>query len=271
MSTIELVDASFSYDKKTNIFSHLNCSFSNENIFCILGPNGTGKSTLLNGIMNMLPLTAGQALLDGKAIKDYSPKELARKIAYIPQSYHLVFPYKVIDLVLMGRTPHLNEMNKPSAEDYDKVMDALCQLKLEPYVERACTQLSGGQLQLVMLARAIAQEADFVILDEPTSHLDYGKQMETLRMMSVMHERGVGILFTTHNPDQVFMVCDKVAIMNHGTFERVGAPKEVITADVLSDIYQIDMNILSYGADGEGRVCVPVRRPTAEGFSRKSC
>lgn len=265
---ILLDHASFSYDGKTDIFRDLSCRITTNNLFCILGPNGTGKSTLLNGIMNLLPLSSGRVLLDGKEVRSYSPPDLAKKIAYIPQSYHLIFPFRVLDLILMGRTPHLNDMNRPSAEDYDRVMDAVTALHLEPYLNRSCTQLSGGQLQMVMFARAIAQEAEFLVMDEPTSHLDYGRQMEVLEMMQTMHDRGVGVIFTSHNPDHAFMLCDTAAIMNGGTFENVGAPEEVITADVLSRIYHTDMKILHYGDDGAGRVCVPSGR--IRGADRKN-
>lgn len=257
MGTLELRHATFSYDGTTDIFTDLSCVISTDNIMCILGKNGTGKSTLLNGIMKMLPLRSGSVVLDGRDIREYAAAEFARKIAYIPQTYHMVFPFRVLDLILMGRTPHLNDMNRPSQEDYDRVMEAVLALKLEPLLDRACTQLSGGQLQMVMLARAIAQEAEFLILDEPTSHLDFGKQMETLEMIRRMHERGVGIVFTSHNPDHAFLLCDRVAIMNNGTFERVGSPNEVVNADVLSEIYGTKIEILSYGAGGIGRVCVP--------------
>ena len=259
MGLIELDKACFSYDGKTDIFTDLSCTFSTENIFCILGRNGIGKSTLLNGIMNLLPLRSGRVVLDGQDLKSYRPDELARKISYIPQTYHLVFPFKVVDMILMGRTPHLNSLNRPTQEDYDKVMAAVEELGLEPYLERSCTQLSGGQLQMVMLARAIAQEAEFIVLDEPTSHLDYGKQMETLKMLYRMHERGTGVLFTSHNPDHAFSLCDKVAIMNHGTFVSVGSPEEIITPEALSEIYGTDIQIVSYGEDGRGKVCAPMR------------
>lgn len=260
MGEILLDKACFSYDGKTDIFKNLSCRIGTENIFCILGPNGTGKSTLLNGIMNVLPLSSGRVLLDGREVKSYRPAELARKIAYIPQTYNIVFPFRVLDLILMGRTPHLNDMDQPSEKDYDKVMEAVSALGLEPYLERSCTQLSGGQLQMVMLARAIAQEADFLILDEPTSHLDYGKQMETLKMIHSVHKRGVGVLFTSHNPDHAFILCDKVAVMNGGTFERVGAPEEVITEERLSRIYGTGIQIIPYGPGGASRVCAPLRQ-----------
>ncbi|WP_172135261.1 ABC transporter ATP-binding protein [Adlercreutzia sp. ZJ473] len=257
MGVIELQQASFSYDGKTDIFCNLTCTISTDNIFCILGPNGIGKSTLLNGIMNLHPLKSGRVLIDGRDVKSYPPKELARKVAYIPQTYQMVFPYRVLDLILMGRTPHLNDANKPSQDDYDKAMEAVCALRLEPYLDRACTQLSGGQLQMVMLARAIAQEADFLILDEPTSHLDYGKQMETLKMMYRMHERGIGIIFTSHNPDHAFLICDRVAIMNHKTFQETGSPQDVITASTLSEIYGARLQLIRYGDELRGTVCAP--------------
>ena len=259
-SRINLINASFSYDGKTDIFKDLSCEITTDNIFCILGPNGIGKSTLLNGIMNLHPLSAGRVTLDDIDIKDYRHLELAKKIAYIPQSYQMAFPFKVLDIVLMGRNPHLNDMNQPSKEDYDKVMEAICALELEPYIERPVTQLSGGQLQMVMLARAIAQEADFLIMDEPTSHLDYGKQMETLKIIAKMHDRGVGVIFTSHNPDQAFLVCDRVAIMNHKTFVAVGRPEDVITEEALTEIYKTSVHILKYGEEGEGRVVVPADR-----------
>ena len=114
MSVISIQDATFSYDGKAEIFSHLTCDIETDQIFCILGPNGIGKSTLLKGIMNLHPLLNGQVQLDGKDIRSYDTKELAKKIAYIPQTYQLVFPYQVLDLILMGRTPHLNSMNPVS-------------------------------------------------------------------------------------------------------------------------------------------------------------
>jgi len=260
MSVLSIVNASFSYDSKTKIFEHLTCDIEDKQIFCILGPNGIGKSTLMKGIMNLYPLAEGEMLLDGKPVAEYPPKELAKYLAYIPQTYTLVFPYRVIDLILMGRTPHLNSMNKPTEEDYAKVMEAVDMLNLEPILYRPCNQLSGGQLQMVMLARAVAQEAKFMLLDEPTSHLDFGRQMETLNLVQSLKDHGVGIIMTTHNPDHAFMVGDKVAIMNHKTFTAVGVPSEIITEDRLQDIYKIPVKIRDFKEDINRTVCIPLRR-----------
>lgn len=259
MDTLKIEHASYSYDKKTPVLVDLNCTITTDDIFCILGPNGIGKSTLLNGIMNLHEFDEGRVLLNGKDVRDYTRMELAKKIAYIPQTYHLVFPYKVLDLILMGRTPHLNKMNQPSELDYQKAMEAVKALHLERFIDRDCTQLSGGELQLVMLARAIAQESSFLLLDEPTSHLDFGHELETLEMLKHIHERGMGVIFTTHNPNHAFLVCDKVAIMSKGTFTQAGSPADIVTAETLSKLYGVDVQIISYGEGTRYRVCAPTK------------
>lgn len=260
MSVLSIRDASFTYDKKRNIFEHLTCEIEDNQIFCILGPNGIGKSTLLKGLMNLYALAEGEILLDGKRIGSYAPKDLARYMAYIPQTYQLTFPYRVIDLILMGRTPHLNTMNRPSEEDYEKAEEAIRQLSLQDIVYSPCNQLSGGQLQMVMLARALAQEARFLLLDEPTSHLDFGRQMDTLRLIRSMKEKGVGVIMTTHNPDHTFIAGDKVAIMNRKTFTAVGTPEEVVTEENLKEAYGVEVMITEAVTRTGKRIrsCVPV-------------
>ncbi len=259
MRTIEIQNAAFSYDGKTDVFSGLSHTITSDEIFCILGPNGIGKSTLLKAILNLHRLRAGHILIDGRDVTDFRPSELARVIAYIPQTYAPTFPYKVLDMVLMGRMPYLNTMAHPTDEDFEKCGEAIALLGLTDLVDRPCTQLSGGQLQLVMLARAIAQEAEFIVLDEPTAHLDYGKQMVTLDMIRSMRSRGVGIIMTTHDPDHAFLVCDKAAVMAEGRFLAVGRPDEVVTEENLAAAYGVGIRILPY-TDESGRVqktCVP--------------
>lgn len=259
MSTLSIENATFSYDGKTDIFTDLTYSITNKEVFCILGPNGIGKSTLLKSIMNLHPLKKGCIKLDGKDIRSYSHLELARKISFIQQTYKFSFPYKVLDVILMGRTPHLNSMNRPSKKDYEKVMEAVYALNLEDLIYRPCTQLSGGQLQLVMIARAIAQEAEFLMLDEPTSHLDFGKQMQTLDLIKETQSRNIGVIMTTHYPDHAFMVGDKVAIMDKGNFISVGTPDEVITSESLKQIYGIDIRVMDLKSDIGRKVCIPIR------------
>lgn len=254
MAMIEINNATFSYDGRTDIFTDLTHRIPDNHVFCILGPNGVGKSTLLKAILNIHPLKSGSILIDGKDVRKYSPEELAAVISYIPQSYQLTFPYKVLDMILMGRTPHLNHMARPGSRDYEKCAEAILELGLEEIADRPCTQLSGGQMQLVMLARAIAQEAKFIIMDEPTSHLDFGKQLITLDMISRMRERGMGVIMTSHYPDQAFLVCDSVAIMEKGKFVAVGTPDEVITEKNLKEAYGVDIQIIPY-VDRAGNRC----------------
>ncbi len=266
MREIVIQDATFSYDGKTDIFSGLSDTITSEEMFCILGPNGIGKSTLLKAILNLHKLKSGSISIDGRNVEDYRPAELAKIIAYIPQTYALTFPYKVLDMVLMGRMPYINSMARPTPEDYEKCGTAIQLLGLQSLADRPCTQLSGGQLQLVMLARAIAQEAEFIILDEPTSHLDYGKQMITLDIIRTMKDRGVGIIMTTHDPDHAFMVCDKAAVMSKGNFIAVGKPDDVVTEENLRTAYNVDIRIITY-EDEDGKkqkTCVPKNRGNRE-------
>ena len=258
MSTLTVENACFSYDGRTEIFSGLSFSMENNEVLCILGPNGIGKTTLLKSLMNLHPLKSGVIRVDGTDIRHMPRRELARTISFIPQAVQFTFPYKVLDVVLMGRTPHLNSMARPSEEDYQESIDAIRLLGLEKLIYRPCTQLSGGQLQLVMFARALAQKARFLLLDEPTNHLDYGKQMQTLDIIRAMKEQNVGMIMTTHNPDHTFIACDKVAIMNHGAFTTVGPPNEVVTKKNLREIYGIDVDIIDYHGPVERKVCIPL-------------
>lgn len=260
MAVLAIENASFSYDGKRDIFTDLNYSITTNQVFCILGPNGIGKSTLLRSMMNLYPLRKGRILLDEKDIRQYPPQELAKKISLIPQNYTFSFPYKVLDIVLMGRTPHLNGMARPSDEDYEKAVAAIEELGLGDLIYRPCTGLSGGQMQLVMLAQAIAQEAEFLMMDEPTSHLDYGKQMQTLEIVADMRRRHFGVIMTTHDPSHAFLVGDKVAIMNGGGFAAVGTPDEVITEESLRMLYELDVRILTVDGGAARKVCVPMRR-----------
>lgn len=260
MGEISIEHASFTYDGKNRIFHDLTCSIRDGEIFCILGPNGIGKSTLLKSILALQPLCEGRILLNGRDVRRWEPAELARAIAYIPQSTQLTFPYRVLDMIMMGRTPHLNSgWDRPTERDYEKVMEAAQALGLEPYLYRSCTTLSGGQLQLVMLARAIAQEAEFLMLDEPTAHLDFGRTMETLNLILRMKARGVGVILTSHNPDHAFMICDKVALMNGGSFSQVGTPDEVITEENLQAMYRTKLRIIDFEEEKGRKLCVPLR------------
>ena len=259
MAELTIENASFSYDGKTDIFTDLNYTITADQVFCILGPNGIGKSTLLKSLMNLHPLRKGRILLDGRDIRKYKSEELAKKISLIPQNYNFTFPYRVLDLVLMGRTPYINGMSKPSETDYEKAVAAIEALNLQDLIYRPCTGLSGGQMQLVMLAQAVAQEAEFLMMDEPTSHLDYGKQMQTLEVVADMRDRHFGIIMTTHDPNHVFITGDQVAIMDGTGFAAVGTPDEVITESALKSLYNLEVKLVTSEDCGDRKICVPIK------------
>ncbi|MBR1610972.1 MAG: ABC transporter ATP-binding protein, partial [Methanobrevibacter sp.] len=167
----EVRNISFSYDDE-EIFSGISFSIDKGDVLCILGPNGTGKTTLIKCLNGLHDISSGEILINGKNIKKLSFREISTHIGYIPQSHVPSFPFKVIDVVVMGRAPYLNLTDSPKKEDMDIAVNALKTLGIEHLRNKEYTNLSGGERQLVFLARILCQQPDILILDEPTSHLD---------------------------------------------------------------------------------------------------
>lgn len=233
-ATLKVNNASFNYGK-TKIFQNINFEISTGGIFCLFGPNGCGKSTLLECILGSLKLSGGHITLNNIPIKDYKSAELAKHISYVPQSHTKSFPYKVIDIVLMGRAAYTGNFSAPSTEDYAIAEAALDSLGLASLQNKPYTQLSGGQTQLVMLARALAQETSIILMDEPTAHLDFRHELIILEtIVKLIKEKNISIIMATHFPNHAFYfensnISTKVALMNHHVFEAIGSPTDVLT------------------------------------------
>lgn len=241
-----------------DVFSGLSLEIRAGEIFCLLGPNGTGKTTLLKCLCGLLHCTHGRVLLDNRNILEMESAAVARKIGYVPQSQMPAFPFLVKDVVLMGRAPHLRTMELPSAKDMHKAYEAMKTIGIRHLAERPCTQLSGGEWQLTLLSRALAQEPQALVLDEPTSHLDVGHQIGILRVIKNLAQQGLTIIMATHFPDHALWVADRVAIVNHRHIAAQGTPEEVLTDEMLGSTYGVAMRILP-AQDGSGRrVCLPV-------------
>ena len=189
-------------------------------------------------------------------------KRLAQEIAYVPQSSVTIFPFSVFDMVLMGRTPHLNGISLASAEDEKTALSALEQLGIAHLKERAFNEISGGERQLVLIARALCQQAQVMILDEPTASLDYGNQIRTLGIVNALRSSGYTIVMTTHNPDHALLSATHAAIMKEGRIVLFGKPDEIITRRNLSDLYGTDIRVLKAEFPEEPgkevKVCVPI-------------
>ncbi|QSZ67687.1 ABC transporter ATP-binding protein [Methanofollis aquaemaris] len=253
---LQVSDAGFSYDGRRSIFEGISFSLDTGECLCILGPNGTGKSTLIKCLLNLLPLGQGCIQLAGEEIADLSRTEIAKKIAYVPQSHQIVFPFTVGELVLMGRTPHLPAFAGPGKSDSTTVQAALETVGIAHLAERPVSDISGGELQLALIARAVAQQPEILILDEPTSHLDFGNQIRVLQLIDRLARNGIGVIMTSHFPDHSFVVRQTVAIMKGGNFIAVGPPEEVLTPQNLGEAYGIDVAV-PYVTEAGRQACVP--------------
>ena len=229
-------------------------------ILCLLGPNGVGKTTFFKTILGFLKLQGGEIMLNGENIHNWTRKRLAKVIGYVPQAHTPPFPFKVFDVVLMGRTAHLSMFSSPSKKDIDIADEAINILKISYLKEKIYTEISGGERQLVLIARALAQQPEILIMDEPTSNLDFGNQIRVLEQINKLSQRGIGVIMTSHFPNHAFLCSTKVAFMQRNNVFAVGTVDEVVTEDNLKEAYGINVKIIStVNSNGEQiKACIPM-------------
>lgn len=214
-------------------------------VLCILGANGIGKTTLFKSILGMLPLLGGSILLEGQDMGSLSRQAVARKIGYVPQSHIPPFPFTVLQIVVMGRVSHLPLFAAPSKKDYRIAMEALELLGIAHLAEDIYTEISGGERQLTLIARAMAQQAELLIMDEPTSNLDFGNQIRVLRQIDRLAKGGIGVILTTHYPNHAFLCASSVAVIKGRQDFIIGSVEEVVTRQLLEEIYGIDVSVVT--------------------------
>ncbi len=220
-------------------------------IVCLLGPNGVGKTTLFKTILGLLPRLGGSVMLDGRDTTDFSPKELAKLIAYVPQAHTPPFAFTAHDVVVMGRLAHTGFFSTPKATDHEVADQVMEQLGISFLSERIYTELSGGERQMTLIGRALAQQPMFLMMDEPTASLDFGNQVQVLSAIKHLSESGLGVIMTTHVPDHLFQCEAKgVLMLRNGEYEKDSAEK-LLTAENLERAYGIDVMVLDSEWDGQ--------------------
>jgi len=224
-------------------------------VLCVLGPHGGGKTTLFRTLLGLLPAQAGSILLDGQALEAMSRGDVARRVGYVPQGHAAQFAFTVREAVLMGRTSHISLFAAPGAADRDAAEHAIQALGIGELAERVVTELSGGERQLTMIARALAQGARALVLDEPTASLDFGNQVRVLREIRRLAAEGYAVVFSTHDPGQAFLAASRVLLIAQGGALRHGTPDEVITGENLRAVYGVEVRVAA--VDG-ARACLPV-------------
>ena len=230
---------------------------------CVIGANGCGKSTLLKNLLGLVKPFGGTVRIDGASLADMDERQRARHFAYIPQAHTPPFPYLVSDVVILGRTPYLTGIATSTSErDHIIAYRALQQLSIEHLADAVYTELSGGQQQLVLIARALAQQPDLLVMDEPTASLDFGNQQLVLSCVYRLSRLGMSVLMVTHDPDHALFCSDRVIMMEEGNIIGDGTPTEIITTENLRRIYSTESYVTDITVDsGETvRVCVPVIR-----------
>ncbi len=223
----------------------LNVALETGEALALLGPNGGGKTTLLKTLLGLLKPKAGEVRLAGKPLDDYSIRERARSIAYVPQVHVGTFAFTVETVVLMGRSAHGNLFSRPSAHDRQVAQGALERFGIAALSPRPYTEISGGERQLVLLARALAQEPQFIVLDEPTASLDFGNQGKVMREIKALAAAGHGVLFTTHDPNHAMRAAHRAFLLRDGTSLAEGKVADVLNRAQLETLYRAPVEQLT--------------------------
>jgi len=251
---IGLEIVSFGYTR-TPVLKEISLSIGRGEIVTLLGPNGCGKSTLIKVMLGMLKPSQGRVTYEGCAGSHLGARRLAREIAYVPQLHRSAFPYSVIDVALMGRIPHKTFFFKYSKHDLEIAYDALRRLSILQLAERPYTEISGGERQLTIIARALAQEAKTLIMDEPASGLDYGNQLRLLEQISGLAGEGYTFIKSTHSPEHALWIADRAIMIKEGAIMADGRCDDVVNNENLFRLYNAKVDVVR--GNGSFRFCVP--------------
>ncbi len=237
----------------------LDCALEAGEVVCLLGPYGSGKSTLMRTLLGLQPRLAGAVTLEGRGLDQWGTAERARRLAYVPQAADSYFDFSLRETVEMGRTAHRGVFASPGRRDREIAANALERLGIAGLADRPIHAVSGGERQLALIARALATEARYLVMDEPTANLDYGNQSRVLDEVARLKAAGIGVLVSTHHPEHAFRIADRVLLLAAGSLRAQGPTLETLTSQALSALYGRPIEVASVRlADGSvQRVCVP--------------
>jgi iron complex transport system ATP-binding protein len=225
------------------VASGIDLALAAGSVTCLLGPNGVGKTTLFRTLLGLIPPLAGTIRIGGDDLSHLSRAAVAREIAYVPQAYAGGFAYTLLDLAVMGRTAYLGTFGTPTKADFEIAMDALAALGIAALARRDVTRVSGGERQLALIARALAQQARIIVMDEPTSSLDLGNRLRVLDKIRGLADNGLAVLVSTHEPEQAFAIADRVALLGAGNRFTTGAVDIVLDSQQLTLLYGVDLSV----------------------------
>lgn len=255
--SVKVENLCFSYGEN-QVLKNVTFSAEYGEFLSVLGPNGVGKSTLFRCMLGLITPSAGSTSIEGENIANMSAAQLARCIAYIPQSHNPVFNFSVFDMVLMGTTAQLGSFSSPGKAQAQMADEALERLGIAHLRDRGYSNISGGERQLTLIARAIAQQAKILVMDEPSANLDFGNKMRVMQTVRTLADEGYTVIQSTHDPDQAFLYSDKILALYGGEVLAWGTPQETVCNSLISTLYGVDVEVCSL-RDDSVRVCVPAK------------
>ena len=233
------------------VVNNLYCSFNQGEATAILGSNGVGKTTLIKAILRQNTLLSGKVRVNGDDVSNLNLKTLAKYIAYVPQTKDCRYNYRVIDVVMMGLSSSLSVFSAPGKVEYERAMEVLQTINMEEYADRNYSCLSGGEQQMVLLARAIVQNSQFILMDEPASNLDYYNQKILLKTIISLKNRNKGIVFITHSPEHAFLCCEKVLMIKSDGSYVFGKTEDVLNCANMTEVYNTKVLVLEQEIDNK--------------------
>jgi len=243
MAVLRFRETAFGYAGR-QVLHNLSFEVQPGEVLAVVGPNGVGKSTLIKAASGILPLASGEILLDDCSIFSLPPEKRARRVGVVPQAIHLPGAFKTRDVVLMGRTAYLGWFDRESEQDLAVAREVMEKTGTLEYAERLVGELSGGEQQRVLIARALAQAPEVMLLDEPTAHLDLQHQDRILRLVRGLAEtQGLAVLMALHDLNLVARFADRVALLSNGTLHSLGTPQEVLNEALLAQVYAVNIHV----------------------------
>ena len=256
---LAIKNASFGYNGNDLVWKDIHIDVQEGDCLCMLGPNGSGKTTLLNCINGTFQLKSGSISINGRNIKSYSIVELARTIGIVFQEHSAPFPYSSLEVVRMGRTPYLGMFETPSRKDTDLAYQIMDDLGIAHLANKSYTHISGGERQLVLIARTLCQEPQIILFDEPTSHLDFKNQAMVLRTIKKLSQNGMTIVMTSHFPNHVWKIGTHVAMLGFNGMVVQGRVNDVMTEEYLTTTYNVEVKIFEAESETvKTRYCEPM-------------